>query len=309
MKLLAGFAGILMGVFFINYFMGSNVSQVRGPSADKENLRGIIYENDDETRALFEKTFGDSQCSAQWMSYLKRKKFGIYAKQMKPPLSSKIRITNNDSSVSFFAPTTVVGHWVEIRKFAHTRKNGIPGRIEIRDYAPQKNNPTKIYKKINRWRAATGCKKVSKTKTYKLFKASDKAESFDDRDLRSLVFSNKASKSKGLIYLWSPQMPYSSSSLKSSIKQPKPWGLESLIKVAKDKGLKIEFLLDPTANIENANVKAKEIGKHFPVFLENGVQRAMSLDLYLRMTGIHYPSLIYYSQVRIAVNHLPGMTD
>lgn len=268
------------------------------PLAEVERSGSFTAEDNDALQEKLLERFKETQCTKEWMGFLQRKRYGVIVSQMRPSLDSKERIVNSDGSESYFLPTTIVGYWLELRKF-RSRPN-LYGRVEIREYTPVRKSPSLMYQKIHRWRARGKCKRIPLiARKMKIFPYTKGAKLFNDKKLRTLI-----KKGAGLIYLWSPNMPYSTASIRS---KKENWGLDTLIDIAKEKGLEITYLLDPQANVPAALRAAKIVRKKVPRLKDIRVTRGTSIELYMRMTGLHFPTLLYFKDGKIARTHLPGI--
>ena len=270
------------------------------PLAEVERSGSFIAEDDDSLQERLLERFKETQCAKQWIGFLQRRRFGVIVSQMRPSLDSEERIVNSDGSESYFLPTTLMGHWVEIRKF-RSRSRTHFGRVELREFYPVKKSPSLMRQRIYRWRARKQCKRSHiPARRVKLFPYAKGAYPYRDNDLRKLV-----RKGAGLIYLWSPNMPYSTASIRSTKKN---WGLDTLLDIAAEKNLGITYLLDPYANVPAALRAAEKVKKKVPRLKDYKVIRGTSIELYMRMTGLHYPTLLYYKDGKIARTHLPGIS-
>lgn len=106
-----------------------------------------------------------------------------------------------------------------------------------------------------------------------------------DSDISQFVSKNK----NGLIYTWSPAMPFSVN------------GLEEVQKLSKQENLKLLVVLDPLANSQQAK-KIIEIKKWPAEYLH----KSISTDLKFRNLYNHYPSVVFFKNGEIKDTLIPG---
>ena len=112
---------------------------------------------------------------------------------------------------------------------------------------------------------------------------------FTDRDLHTLLEADYSAGTGGLIYSWSPHMPY-------SVK-----GLAEIAELARRRGLQLVPLLDPQADLELAEAAV-------PAELPT-LRRLDSRVLIDRGLSLHYPALLVFSQGSLGDTVLPGYTS
>jgi hypothetical protein len=117
--------------------------------------------------------------------------------------------------------------------------------------------------------------------------AADSRQVFDDRDL-ALLLENDA---RGVIYLWSPHMPYSAQ------------GASEVQRVAAELDLKSVILLDPYADpaLTDSALRAQR--------LPYAATRRVHAEALLRMGATqHFPTAIVFERGRLDAQMLPGYT-
>jgi hypothetical protein len=115
----------------------------------------------------------------------------------------------------------------------------------------------------------------------------DSRQAFRDRDL-ALLLENE---SRGVIYLWSPHMPYSAQ------------GAREVQRVAAGLGLQSVVLLDPYA--DPALTDNAMLSQHLPY----GAKRRVYARALLQMGATqHFPTAIVFESGRLDAQMLPGYT-
>ena len=104
-------------------------------------------------------------------------------------------------------------------------------------------------------------------------------ESFDDHDLEKLLQDSKI----GIIYLWSPHMPYSIGSL------------YPLQKVSNKLGLKLTVLMDPLAEQEETKKVIKQFSLPMKLTKKNKAKK-----LLFHGASLHYPNYFFYREGKIS---------
>lgn len=100
----------------------------------------------------------------------------------------------------------------------------------------------------------------------------------EDQDIRKIIKESK----NGVIYIWSPEMPYSVKAIKQ------------IEKAAKEMNVKLDILLSPTSDIKLANKTANK--NKLP---RSYLRRHVSEELHHRGIDLHYPSLITYKDYKL----------
>ena len=187
-----------------------------------------------------------------------------------------------DGSVRLLSPTHITGVWVEARVYLN--KEVVLRRV------------TENFLETREFDLAS-CKvkqAAQKQNTQIMAQLQQKADFFTDRDLRSLLKAN----SKGVIYVWSPNMPYSYETLRT-----KTTGIDNLKAAAKKTGAVVTVLLDPAANKDLANeIASKQAG--MSTEYNRSVQ---SIEIGLRAMGTHYPVVLVYANGKVARYSYPGV--
>lgn len=112
---------------------------------------------------------------------------------------------------------------------------------------------------------------------------------FTDHDLETLLASSRAG---GLIYIWSPHMPY-------SVK-----GLREIRAVGERLDLTVTPLLDPQAD---AALSASVVDEEALPF--TALRYLKSTKLFERGATLHFPTLLVFSHGRVSQQMLPGYTS
>lgn len=110
---------------------------------------------------------------------------------------------------------------------------------------------------------------------------------FDDHDLAALL----AGGARGVIYLWSPHMPYSVQ------------GARDVHRVAADLGLTAVLLLDPYA--EPALTEQVLRAQRLPA---SAARRVRARALLERGVTQHFPTVVVFERGRLDAQMLPGYT-
>lgn len=188
-----------------------------------------------------------------------------------------------DGSRRFFTPTNVIGVWVEARVFMNKE-------VELRRI-------TANFTETRSFDLKACQAKVSAQKQARFFEQALRPEmSFTDRDLRQLL----ADQDRGIIYIWSPHMPYSYRPLNNGSS-----GVDNIRAVAKKLGLHLTVVADPSAS----QAYAKNIVSQNKSLSLNtsAMQRAQSLELTLRSMNTHFPVAIVYAKGKIGRHGYPGV--
>lgn len=117
--------------------------------------------------------------------------------------------------------------------------------------------------------------------------AADSRHEFNDQDLANLL----KNETRGVIYLWSPHMPYS------------VHGATEARRVVEGLGLKSVLLLDPYAESALANRVLRS--HHLPY---SAMRRAHAKDLSKMGATQHFPTAIVFERGQLDVQMLPGYT-
>ena len=116
---------------------------------------------------------------------------------------------------------------------------------------------------------------------------------FSDRDLRALVRNRT-----GLIYLWSPNMPYSYLDIRQGT-----MGLPAIRQIAAEMNLPLTVLLDPGANYRHA----LRVTGSSPWLGPTDARLVRSIELSFRALLNHYPVLLAYRDGKLARFGYPGI--
>ena len=111
------------------------------------------------------------------------------------------------------------------------------------------------------------------------------SEAFDDHDLEKLLKGSKV----GIIYLWSPHMPYSIGSL------------YPLQKVSNKLGLKLIVLMDPLAEQEETKKVIKQFSLPMKLTKKNKAKK-----LLFHGAALHYPNYFFYKEGKVSHIQLFG---
>ena len=170
----------------------------------------------------------------------------------------------------FRSATDTIGVWLEIRsssRHAVTLLRMAPDRLTRITWAPKSCAPSLV------------------TSTYK-FDNDRLKNDFDDSFLKTIVEQNWA----GILYAWSPHMPYS------------VVGLSEVKAAARLLKLNIYVVLDPHAVARLAQKTTFEHG-----WPSDHLKRMESQELFNRGMGNHYPSLLLFKRGKIIGPLLPGL--
>jgi hypothetical protein len=165
-------------------------------------------------------------------------------------------------------PTRRIGEWLEARV--------APDSITIARASDRQ---------IAQARFAPGLCAVRVTVTARHYDPRRMNDAFTDEYLRRILRLNH----RGILYSWSPHMPF-------SIER-----VDAIEKAAAQLGLKVFFVLDPYADENLAQREAREYGLG-PAAL----RRMQSLELFNRGMLIHFPSILVFSDQRIQGSIVPG---
>lgn len=186
-----------------------------------------------------------------------------------------------DGSRRFHTPTEIVGVWVEARVFMN-------GEALLRRI-------TANFVETRTFDLETCNLKKTARKSRELFDSPvATANRFTDRELRQLLEENP----KGLIYIWSPNMPYS---YQQRLKGKS--GVEIVRELGRKMGLHVTIVLDPAAS---AGYARQLIGQHSYMRPES-LRSVQSIELALRSMGTHFPALIVYAGGRLSRFGYPGL--
>lgn len=216
-----------------------------------------------------------------------------------------------DGSVGLLSPTKKVGVWTEVRIYNNgTESKGpeasvkvIRGNLSSRyggnqffemDFNQETCEPVREKGKLS-----FGNNLVSTKVSAKDTKTAEYARGvLDDLNLRGLM----AAKGQGIIFVWSPHMPFSyrtTSSGKSA--------LEIIQELSDRLGLNLVVRVDPNANPDFVNrIVAKE-----PKLQRdpNSKYPATSIEFLFRRAGNHYPNVLVYSNGKLSRNTIPGRAE
>ena len=186
-----------------------------------------------------------------------------------------------DGSRRLHSPSLIVGVWVEARVFMNNEV--LLGRL------------TANYVETRTFDLQSCALKKTARKSRELFDAPTASQlRFTDRDLRDLLTNHP----RGLVYIWSPHMPYS---YQQRMKGKS--GIEIAREVGRKLGLHVTIVLDPAASAGYARQVIAQNDHMKPDF----VRSAHSLELALRSMRTHYPALLVYAKGRLARHGYPGV--
>lgn len=185
-----------------------------------------------------------------------------------------------DGSRRLHSPTQIIGVWVEARVFMN--REVLLRRI------------TSNFVETRTFDLETCELKKTSRKSRELFQAPQGGIQFTDRDLRDLVGSH----GRGLIYIWSPNMPYS---FQQRIKGKS--GIETVREIGRKLGMNVTVLLDPAANQNYA----KQLASQFDYMKDDSLRSGQSIELALRAMRTHYPVLLIYANGQISRHGYPGL--
>ena len=109
--------------------------------------------------------------------------------------------------------------------------------------------------------------------------------SFFDSDLKTLLKNSK----KGIIYIWSPHMPYSVGSLYPLKKMAKKWNIP------------LTVLMDPNAHDEETTKVIKQFSLPLNLTKKNKAKK-----LLFQGSSLHYPNYFFYSEGKLSPIQLFG---
>lgn len=195
-----------------------------------------------------------------------------------------IREANHDFETQTFKVSKAVGEWFELRLS--------PNQPPQMSYISKNKNIDFVW-------AKKGCKIEEKAGgVFQFFNqaSGQKEETFSDQDMMKLLKSKK----QGFIYVWSPRMVYSVQEMKR------------YQKVAAD--LHIEFVpvLDPQVPSSEALAALKTLSPELPkerrlASQDISIKRMDSVELYMRDTTLHFPSLIVFKNGKIHDQRIIGI--
>ena len=244
------------------------------------------------TSSELERTFlDDARCHDEVLATLNGK--GAYRRNFTTTLEwTKTLARRTDGSVTLMSPTTVAGLWTQVRRFGN-------GEVEV-SFVTTHFTKTVRFDVNPTDRSRDNCKNATLSAVERKLDSKRQKRGFTDRDLDKLVKDNPA----GVIYTWSPGMPFSYSS------KAKRNGV-ALIKAAVAEltaelqaPVKLDFVVDPT--VKDALVQgvlAKE-----SVEMDASMGRSIqALDLLFRNMNQHYPAILVYANGKLARQIYPGV--
>lgn len=189
------------------------------------------------------------------------------------------RVVDQDSQTQVYRASRDLGHWYELQV---SEKN--PPKIFY--ISSKLNKNFEWNKKTCAMTQSEGRGLMFKQETAGARPADSAPESFfTDSDLKNLVASGKS----GVIYVWSPRMVYSVTEFR----------------VFRDvaKKLNIEFVpvLDPFVHESEARGAAKSVQAEFKG------RRLASVDLYMRNSTLHFPTVFVYGNGKINSRRVIGV--
>lgn len=186
-----------------------------------------------------------------------------------------------DGSRRLHSPSQILGVWIEARVFMNGEtllRRITANYVETRTFDLES---CKIKKTVQKARELFDSPVASRTR-------------FTDRDLRELVENN----SRGVVYIWSPNMPYSFQRRLNGKS-----GIEILRELGQKMGLKVTVILDPSASAGYARQLVSQNSYMKPESLRS----AQSLELSLRSMRTHFPALVVYANGRLSRHGYPGL--
>lgn len=222
---------------------------------------------------LEQKYFGDIRCKNEVFEELN----GMLAtREWTLPSAREM-----DGSRRFHTPTLITGVWVEARIFMNNEallRRITANFVETRTFDLE------------------SCKlKQTARKSRELFDSPVASQlKFSDRDVRQLLDEN----SKGIIYIWSPNMPYS---YQQRLKGKS--GVEIVREIGQKLGLKVTVVLDPAAS----GGYARQLVSQHSYMRPESLRSVQSIELSLRSMRTHFPALIVYANGRLARHGYPGL--
>jgi hypothetical protein len=170
-------------------------------------------------------------------------------------------------------PTREIGAWVKVKA------SSSDGKIVLKRLTAES-----IEEVTYRPPACTPEKKVHPRK----IREAGLAQAFTDAELRAFISSKK----DGIIYTWSPRMPYSID------------GIRAVREAAKGLGVSLLILRDPDTSLAEANSMLRKLRV---MNCSDCMRPIGSLDLMMRKTTQHFPTAITFTGGQIRDGIFPGM--
>lgn len=183
------------------------------------------------------------------------------------------RVIDEDSQTQVYRASRDLGHWYELQISAASAPKVF--------YLSEKQNKDFV------WNKKTCALSQSEGRGLMFNEQTGIAQdsSFTDADLQKAISSGKS----GIIYVWSPRMVYSVTEFR----------------VFRDvaKKLKVDFIpvLDPSVSDGEARSAAKSVQAEFKG------RRLASVDLYMRNSTLHFPTVFVYGNGKINSRRVVGV--
>lgn len=179
-------------------------------------------------------------------------------------------IGNKHGVITYRASTHTIGTWLELNAFDNGNLNlSIHSLSSVRNF---------VY-------ASHHCRPdVSISRVH--YRGNFESTEFSDRYLSRLLKEN----STGIIYAWSPSMPFSVQ------------GGRVITEVGKRLGIPVFFVLDPHADPELAQRSVATLGGN-----TEAMRSLQSIELFQRGVGVHYPAIVLFENHKILGRSLPGV--
>jgi hypothetical protein len=244
---------------------------------EKEHLDGV------RCRAQVEQILGSEGSVGKSSHFASRREWTLLPRR------------GTDGSVRFLSPTTLPGLWTVVTR--HLNGEPVVERVTARftstyTFAVDAKDP-----------AADSCEVAKETqKSVRVFDDSVMANALTDHGILEMVRVNP----HGVIYVWSPHMPFSYSSAQE---ESGANGLrnihEAVERVARALGepVALDIGVDPTASAS----LIRSVVRGEP-HLDDGMARPVhALELFFRNMNHHYPAVLVYSNGLISRHIYPGV--
>lgn len=188
-----------------------------------------------------------------------------------------------DGSRRLVSPTNIIGVWIEARVYMNKE-------VELRRI-------TSNFSETRTFDLTTCQVKATSQRQMRFFeKVLQPDQAFTDRSLRDLL----AAQDRGIIYIWSPHMPYSYRGLNNG-----PSGVDNIRAVAKKLGLHLTVVVDPAASTDFAkNIVTQNRSLNVDM---SSMQKAQSIELSMRSMNTHFPVTIVYAKGKLGRHGYPGI--
>jgi hypothetical protein len=202
---------------------------------------------------------------------------------------------NKDGSISLVSPTTLPGLWTIVTR--HSNREAVVQRVTARfttefTFGVDASDPARDSCEVHR----------NSNKAVRRFDEAAMARALTDHEILELVKKNPI----GVIYVWSPHMPFSYS---SELEAKGANGLknikEAVAQVSQELGQEVALTVavDPTA--QQPLVDA--IIQREPLLDESMGQPMQALELVYRNVNHHYPAVLVYADGMISRYVHPGV--